>query len=96
MVEGYSQKIIHPAIMRIALLEIHAILDEGDKAYFHFKSDGSLGLAEKFDGDYDKNKLLSKLFKTSKIFENIIDIEKVFTNYSLKKNKEKLDILLNS
>lgn len=34
MVEGYSQTIIHPAIMRIALLDIHAGLDESDKAYF--------------------------------------------------------------
>ncbi|MBA9036309.1 glutathione S-transferase [Rhizobium leguminosarum] len=34
MVEGYSQMIIHPAIMRIALLDIHANLDEEDKAYF--------------------------------------------------------------
>ncbi|RFB96246.1 beta-aryl ether-cleaving protein [Rhizobium leguminosarum bv. trifolii] len=43
MVEGYSQMIIHPAIMRIALLEIHANLDEGDKAYFRESREARLG-----------------------------------------------------
>jgi glutathione S-transferase len=43
MVEGYSQMIIHPAIMRIALLDIHAILDEGDKAYFRQSRETRLG-----------------------------------------------------
>jgi len=43
MVEGYSQMIIHPAIMRIALLDIHSILDEGDKAYFRASRESRLG-----------------------------------------------------
>ncbi|NKQ73144.1 beta-aryl ether-cleaving protein [Rhizobium sp. UPM1132] len=43
MVEGYSQMIIHPAIMRIALLDIHANLDEGDKAYFRESRETRLG-----------------------------------------------------
>ena len=43
MVEGYSQMIIHPAIMRIALLDIHANLDEGDKAYFRESREVRLG-----------------------------------------------------
>ncbi|QND39368.1 glutathione S-transferase family protein [Rhizobium leguminosarum bv. viciae] len=45
MVEGYSQMIIHPAIMRIALLDIHANLDEGDKAYFRESRETRLGKA---------------------------------------------------
>ncbi|MBB4238318.1 glutathione S-transferase family protein [Rhizobium esperanzae] len=43
MVEGYSQMIIHPAITRIALLDIHANLDEGDKAYFRESREVRLG-----------------------------------------------------
>jgi glutathione S-transferase len=43
MVEGYSQMIIHPAIMRIALLDIHANLDEEDKAYFRQSREARLG-----------------------------------------------------
>jgi glutathione S-transferase len=43
MVEGYSQTIIHPAIMRIAILDIHGILDEGDKAYFRESREARLG-----------------------------------------------------
>lgn len=63
---------------------------EGDKIYTYFKEDGSLGLAEEFDGNYDKDKVLEKLYKTSKIFETILDIEQIFPNYKLKKNKQKL------
>ncbi|TBZ13915.1 MULTISPECIES: glutathione S-transferase family protein [Rhizobium] len=43
MVEGYSQMIIHPAIMRIALLDIHANLDEEDKAYFRESREARFG-----------------------------------------------------
>ncbi|NEH58857.1 glutathione S-transferase family protein [Rhizobium leguminosarum] len=43
MVESYSQMIIHPAIMRIALLDIHANLDEEDKAYFRESREARLG-----------------------------------------------------
>lgn len=34
LVEGYSQMVVHPAILRMALLDIHGGLDDGDKAYF--------------------------------------------------------------
>jgi glutathione S-transferase len=43
MVEGYSQMVVHPAIMRIALLDIHSILDEGDKVYFRLSREDRLG-----------------------------------------------------
>ncbi|PKA40671.1 beta-aryl ether-cleaving protein [Rhizobium sullae] len=43
MVEGYSQMVVHTAIMRIALLDIHAVLDEGDKAYFRESREQRLG-----------------------------------------------------
>ncbi len=63
---------------------------EGDRAYFYFREDGTLGLAEHFDGNYDKDKLLEKLFKTAKTFETVLDVKTLFPNYSLKKNKELL------
>lgn len=59
---------------------------EGDRIYCYFRSDNSLGLVEKYDGDYNKEKLLEKLFKTSEIFDTVIP-EGTFVNYKLKKNK---------
>jgi DNA polymerase elongation subunit (family B) len=66
---------------------------EGDRIYCFFKSDGTLALVENFDGDYDKDKMLEKIFKTSEIFKTVLP-EGTFTNYKLKKNKEKLKELL--
>lgn len=65
-----------------------------DKVYLYFKQDGSLCLAEKFDGDYDKKKLLAKLFKTSLIFEKVLPIKQLFPNYALNKNKKNLETLV--
>jgi len=64
-------------------------VQEGDKVYIFFKSDTELCLKEKFDGIYDRKKLLGKLFKTAEIFKTIIDI-KAFPNYALKKNEQPL------
>jgi len=61
---------------------------EGDKAYFFYNSEDNLVLAENFNNDYNKVKLLSKLYKTTKTFETIID-ESLFVNYSLKNKKIK-------
>jgi glutathione S-transferase len=64
MVEGYSQKIIHPAIMRIALPDIHAILDDGDKAYFRESREAMIGKPlEVFaaDSEAEKAALTGKL-----------------------------------
>jgi DNA polymerase I len=63
---------------------------EGDKVYCYFKSDSSLGLVEKFDGDYDKTKLLEKLYKKALTFENIIPKD-TFINYKLKRNQKLLE-----
>ena len=65
-------------------------ISEGDRIYCFFKSDGSLGLAEEFSGDYDKDKMLEKLYKTSEIFDTVIP-EGTFINYKLKKNKKALE-----
>lgn len=66
---------------------------EGDRAYFYFRSDNSLCLAEKFDGDYNRERLLEKLYRTAEIFDSILDVKKLFPNYKLKRNKKLLEQL---
>jgi hypothetical protein len=67
---------------------------EGDKVWTYYKPDGSLALAEKFDGVYDKEKMLAKVHKTALTFQNIID-KSIFPNYKLKKNKGLLHDIAN-
>lgn len=64
---------------------------EGDRAYFYFRPDGTLALVEHFDGNYDKNRLLHKLFQTSRVFQTILPTDELFPNYKLKKNQQKLE-----
>ena len=66
---------------------------EGDKIYVFFKENNGLCLVEKFEGDYNKDKLLSKLYKATERFETILPVKKLFINYSLKKNKKLLENL---
>lgn len=66
---------------------------EGDKAYMFFKSDGTLRLADKFDGDYDKHRILQKIYKTALTFKTVIPPE-TFINYKLKRNAAKLQEIL--
>lgn len=63
---------------------------EGDKIHVFFKEDESLCLAERFDGDYSKDRLFNRLFSSSKLFSKVISIEDHFINYKNKKNKAKL------
>lgn len=63
---------------------------EGDKIHVFFKEDESLCLAERFDGDYSKDRLFNRLFSSSKLFSKVISIEDHFINYKNKKNKSKL------
>ena len=64
---------------------------EGDKIYVFFKENGELSLIEKFDGDYNKDKMLLKLYKATERFETILPVKELFVNYSLKKNKKLLE-----
>ena len=64
---------------------------EGDKIHVFFLEDKSLQLVEKFDGNYDKMKMLKRLHDTSSIFENVLNCKELFPNYSLKKNKKLLE-----
>lgn len=73
-----------------------AIEDEeffaGDKAFFVFKEDNNLVLIDHFNGDYSKEKLLTKLYATIKIFSNIIDLDMI-PDYTLVRNKDILERL---
>lgn len=64
---------------------------EGDRIWTYFKSDKSLALVENFDGNYDKNVLLSKLYKASLRFETVLDTKSLFLNYSLKRSQKALE-----
>lgn len=66
---------------------------EGDKAYFFYKEDGTLSLVEHFDGNYDRNRLLKSLHDTTSTFDTVID-RSIFLNYALKRNKPSLDSLV--
>lgn len=67
---------------------------EGDKVYLFYKNDESLSVSSNFNGDYNVDKYLEKLFKSTKRFETVLDVKNLFLNYSLKKNKLKLEELL--
>lgn len=63
---------------------------EGDRVWTFFKEDESLELVENFNGDYNKDRLLRKLYNTAKVFESIMPVKELFLNYGLKRNKELL------
>jgi hypothetical protein len=70
---------------------------ESDKVFLFFKEDESLCLAENFTGDYNKERLLEKLFKSTQVFKAVLPTAELFNNYKLKKHKGKLaEILLAS
>lgn len=61
-------------------------VQEGDKVYMFFKTESERCLLENFDGKYDADILLGKLYDTLCIFETVIDV-KLFPNLTLKRNK---------
>jgi hypothetical protein len=65
---------------------------ESDKIWTYFKTDGSLGLMENYNYDYDHSKMYEKVFKSINIFENVLP-EDLFINYKLKKNVDKISQL---
>jgi DNA polymerase, archaea type len=64
---------------------------EGDRIWVFFRSDDSLSLAENFNGDYNKQKLYEKLYKTSLRFSTVLSVSDLFINYKLKRNKKLLE-----
>lgn len=67
---------------------------EGDKKYIFFNEEDKVTLQENFNGGYSKDRLYAKLYATTKVFEEILDRE-IFLNYKLKRNKKKLEEILN-
>lgn len=67
---------------------------EGDKIYTYFNEQGEVTLVERWKNDHSKDKLLNKLYETSETFDALIPPD-TFLNYKLKRNKQKLNELLN-
>lgn len=63
---------------------------EGDKCWTFFTSDGNLCLMEKYSGDYDKDAMYKKVFRSAEFFTNVLP-EDLFVNYSLKRSKKQLE-----
>jgi hypothetical protein len=62
-------------------------VQEGDKIYVFFKTPEELCLRENFDGTFDRDILLGKLYDTLSVFDTIIQMD-LFPNYALKRNIE--------
>jgi DNA polymerase elongation subunit (family B) len=65
----------------------------GDRRYFFYRSDNSMCLVENFVGEYDKIKLVRRVYDTIKIFGTVVDIN-LFTKYHLKGKRKELDELV--
>lgn len=65
----------------------------GDRIYVYSRPDDTLQLVERFDGEYDVDKYLVKLYKTTERFETILPVKELFPNFALKKNKKLLEEL---
>lgn len=63
----------------------------GDKHYFYFKEDESLGHVEDWNNDHNKEKLLGKLYNTISVFTNVYDMTQV-PKYHLKAHKIKCQL----
>lgn len=69
---------------------------EGDKIFTYFDKNDNLKLAENYENDHNIEKLVAKLYATSKIFTHITGKpvgllpKETFINYSLKKNEQLL------
>lgn len=64
-------------------------VQEGDKVYVFFKTPEELCLRENFDGTYDRDILLGKLYDSLCVFETVIQVD-LFPNFALKRNIEML------
>ena len=64
---------------------------EGDRCFVYYRNDDSLCLAENFDGQYNRTRLLKNLYDTISIFDTVLPVKELFINYSLKKNYKLLE-----
>lgn len=63
---------------------------EGDRIYVYQKTKTELDLVQNFSGQYHLAKMLQMCYDTAWVFENVLDCEALFKNYSLKKNIKEL------
>jgi len=66
----------------------------GEKFYVYFDEEKNLKCIEDFDGKYNTDSMLKKVFDSAKVFSTVYDIKGELPNFSLKKNKKELDKLL--
>lgn len=64
-------------------------VSQGDKLYFYFKQDNTLGTVSNWTGDHSTKRLLEKLYKTLLIFEPVYPV-KDLPNFTLKRNQKML------
>lgn len=68
---------------------------EGDRCHMYTTPDNKLKLVEQFDGNYNVDHLLKQCYNTIQTFDSVLDCKTMFKNYSLKKNKKDLEVILN-
>ena len=66
----------------------------GEKFFVYFRPDDTLAVIDDFDGEYNVDKVLEKLYKTVDILKTVLPVKEMFPNYKLKKNKKELDKIL--
>jgi len=64
---------------------------EGDRFNVFYTPDDNLCLVENFTSEYNRVRLLKNLFDTIKVFETVLPVKELFTNYALVKNFKKLE-----
>ena len=95
-----SKKTITPSVLDPQRLTEQKILDaikgteyvEGDKIRCFFMPDESLCLQEHFKGEYNKIRMLEKLYNTAMIFQMVLNVDDLYLNYKLVKNQKILGI----
>jgi DNA polymerase elongation subunit (family B) len=78
--------------MRAAIGTKH--VQEGDKLHVFFKEDESLCLLENFNGDFSRNKLYEKIYKTLCIFDTLFSMDMI-CDFSKKTKDKKMEAYFN-
>jgi DNA polymerase, archaea type len=103
MMEWASRKTLTATVMTSTRTNETKVVDalkgsnyrEGDRFYTFYLPDDSLCLVENFKGSYDANRLYENIYNTVCIFDTILPVKELFTNYTLRKNQTLLQELLN-